>query len=295
MEPAFLLGEDAEGDIEPIEKAAEVVAEERRPVLPDVAELAGERGRSVPGRRAQKLEEVARGVPAVARAGDLDGDGLADVLVGANWSSAGGEDSGVVYVAHGPVRGTVDLDTVSSRLIGEASGDHTGSAIAGGGDVNGDGYDDVIVGSYSAAAHHRAGVAYLVYGPITTDVDLGQADAVLVGEDSGDGAGYAVSIDEDVNGDGISDPLVGAPLNANHGAAYLVLGPVSGTVYLSQADLKLAASGPDDAGYAVSGAGDVDGDGRDDVLIGAPQAGADATSPWAGAVYLITAESIEGC
>src|SRR6185436_10070932 len=127
---------------------------------------------------------------------------------------------------------------------GEDAVDLAGYSVSGAGDVDGDGHDDVLVG---APAHYegglRNGAAYLVLGPVTGTVDLSLADAKLVGEEDDDAAGGSVSGAGDVNGDGPDDLLVGAPgpskLGLYAGAAYLVLGPVTGTVDLSLADAKL--------------------------------------------------------
>jgi hypothetical protein len=107
------------------------------------------------------------------------------------------------------------------------------------------------------------------------------SDAKLVGEERNDQAGISLSGAGDVNGDDHDDLLIGSA-----GGAYLVLGPVSGTRNLSLSDVKFVESGDDtNAGVSVSGAGDVDGDGRGDLLLGAPFDSERAT--WAGAAYLI--------
>src|SRR6185436_11204046 len=114
---------------------------------------------------------------------------------------------------------------------------------------------------------------YLVFGPVTGVVHLSLADAKLVGEGPGDNLGYFESVSDagDVDGDGHPDVLVSAydARGAGYrGVAYLVRGPITGTFDLSLADAKLLG-----AGSSVSGAGDVDADGHDDLLIGAPYGG----------------------
>src|SRR5678815_1044130 len=144
---------------------------------------------------------------------------------------------------------TIDLSTADAKLVGEEAGDLAGW-VAGPGDVNGDGHDDVLVGARGNAeggdseVYGAAGAAYLVLGPVTGTLDLSMADAKLVGEEPGDDAGHCVSGAGDVDGDGHDDLLIGAPLHderggSETGAAYLLLGPVSGELRLSLADAKL--------------------------------------------------------
>jgi hypothetical protein len=224
----------------------------------------------------------------VSGAGDVDGDGFDDLLVGAPQNGTSGSRVGAGYMVLGPVSGDLDLGSADARLIGEDANDNAGSSVSGAGDVNGDGFDDLLVGADDAGGS-GAGVAYLVLGPVSGDIDLGSADARLIGEDDWDHVGDAVSGAGDADGDGFDDLLVGAFANdaggSRAGSAYLVLGPVSGGFDLGSADARLIGEvASDEAGCSVSGAGDVDGDGFDDLLAGAWSNDLGGTD--AGAAYL---------
>jgi uncharacterized repeat protein (TIGR01451 family) len=189
-----------------------------------------------------------------------------------------------------------------ATFVGEAPQDRLGRSAVGVGDVNNDGYGDFVVGSISSdAAGVNAGQNYLFLGRDSNGPDwwghdysvLG-ADASFLGEAAGDEAGRRVAYAGDVNGDGYSDFLIGAALNdhtaRDAGSGYLILGRAAadwGTGYsLSQADASFPGEFRfDQAGRRLNGAGDVNGDGLSDFLIGAPHFERDGFA--VGAAYLI--------
>lgn len=202
----------------------------------------------------------------VSGAGDVNGDGYSDVIVGAHGSDAGGIDAGRAYVYLG---GQAFDPTAAVVLTGAAAGDDFGRSIAGAGDVNGDGYDDVIVGAmFNYAAGFDAGRAYVYFGGARMD---NAANVILSGASSGDVLGLSVSGAGDVNGDGYSDILVGAPGSdaggTDAGKAYVHAYSMTGTMLT---DVRLAGEGGV-FGASVASAGDVNGDGYDDLIVGAPE------------------------
>ena len=222
---------------------------------------------------------------AVADAGDVNGDGRPDLLIGApraNTSSL--SQSGAAYVVFAGSRAS-DLGRVATHgaglaLVGAAASDHAGASVAAAGDVNGDALADVAVGAPDA------GAVYVVFGrkrPGTIRLGrLGAGGYGIVRAAPGDATGFSVASAGDVNGDGRPDLLVGAP-GAPSGAAYVVFGRAApGTVALRRLGhegfrIEGAAAG-DATGASVSGLGDANGDGRRDLLIGAPNANGGAGS-----------------
>ena len=177
----------------------------------------------------------------VSQAGDINGDGYADLLVGANLADGGGDASGEAYVVFGKASGfsatinLTDLDgTNGFRIDGASAGDNAGQAVSGIGDVNGDGYDDFVVGAYKGGT---GGETYIIFGNSTVgstgSLELSTLTTSqgfrLDGAASGDYAGRAVSGAGDLNGDGFDDVLVGAPhadpsSNSNSGQAFVFYG-----------------------------------------------------------------------
>jgi len=247
---------------------------------------------------------------AVAGAGDVNGDGLADVIVGAYGADINGDTSGRSYVVFGkPSKTAVELSAVALgvggfAIDGELEFDQAGAAVAGAGDVNGDGLADVVIGAPLADPNGgESGRAYVVFGKKTTtpvklvDVAAGTGGFAMNGQQNRDYAGFAVDGVGDVNGDGLSDVIVGAyganPEGNASGRSYVVYGK-QGTELVNLAAVANGGdggfavdgeAGEDYSGFAVAGAGDVDGDGFADIIVGA--FGNDAKGASAGRSYVV--------
>jgi len=201
----------------------------------------------------------------VAGAGDLDGDGLEDVVVGAMGLG------GTIYVVHAPLVGDVDLDGQAARFHPGVDED-LGRTVAGGADLDGDGLPDVVAGAPDA--RDQAGAVYVIAGPASTSSPLADSAAVLFGpRGSGWRVGYDVDVGGDADGDGLADLVVGAEDGGTngHGAAIWVPGPVVGDVRIGEVGIVLSGGeAADRAGDAVAWVGDVDQDGLDDFVVGDP-------------------------
>ena len=235
----------------------------------------------------------------VSSAGDVNGDGIDDLIVGAYRGNDGGTNAGEAYVIFGRTTGfgvdvggrqVIDLESLSASdgfiIQGDAASDYAGISVSNAGDVNGDGIDDLIVGAFgSNDGGTDAGEAYVIFGRTTGfGVDIGgrqvidlatlsSSDGLIIqGDAAFDEAGISVSAAGDVNGDGIDDLIVGARDNdvggGNAGAAYVIYGSTS---FGAAGPINGTAEGETLSGTAGSDV--INGLGGDDVLDGG--AGAD--------------------
>ena len=283
---------------------------------------------SLDGRNGFRLDGVAFlnfSGRAVSSAGDVNGDGLADLLIGAYRADANGEESGASYVVFGrnpaqtgPFPPSLNLSSLDGtngfRLNGVAAGDNSGISVSSAGDVNGDGLADLLIGAHRADPNGTySGASYVVFGrntaqtgPFPASLNLADLNGTngfrLAGVAAYDNSGISVSSAGDVNADGFADLLIGAfradPNGASSsGASYVVFGRNTAQTGLFPASLnpssldgtngfRLAGVTADDlSGFAVSNAGDVNGDGLADLLIGAYRADPNGSS--SGASYVV--------
>ncbi|MFC1998374.1 hypothetical protein ACFLVR_01855 [Chloroflexota bacterium] len=244
----------------------------------------------------------------VASAGDVNGDGYDDFLIGAYSTNAGGNnDSGRTYLVLGKALGWangIELEDAIASFDGEAVNDQSGRAISPAGDANNDGYDDFLIGAAnSASAGAGAGKVYLILGRPAANWGFGfsltNADASFNGEAAGDNAGFSLAAGGDINNDGYDDFLIGANNNdegdTNAGKIYVIQGKAAADwgqgFNLANANASFVGENANDnAGSSVSSAGDVNNDGYSDFLIGAYMwdNGADTN---VGQTYLILGEA----
>jgi hypothetical protein len=228
---------------------------------------------------------------ALTDAGDVDGDGVDDLLVGAWGNDTAGLNAGAAYLLLGANAGvgTLDLSASDAIFLGEAVEDYAGFAVAGGGDSDGDGYADLLIGARSSdRGGLDAGATYWLRGPKTGTSSLYAADAILIGEAAQDYAGYSLGAG-DINGDGLTDAIVGAHYNDRGGSAagavFVFTDIRAGVISTADAEASYAGAAARDNLGAALGVGDWDGDGADDLLLAAP--GHDGGGAEAGAAVLI--------
>ncbi|MGE3972838.1 MAG: choice-of-anchor D domain-containing protein, partial [Porticoccaceae bacterium] len=248
----------------------------------------------------------------VSAAGDLNGDGIDDLIVGAYGADPNGVTSGSSYVVFGknsPFAATLALGSLSGadgfRLDGAAAYDRSGRSVGAAGDINGDGFGDLLVGAFGADPNgDYSGSSYVVLGkatPFTATLALSSLNGSngfrLDGVATIDFSGLSVGAAGDINGDGLDDLIVGAPYadpnGSDSGSSYVLFGkdtPFTANLALSSLNgsdgFRLdGVAAFDYAGRSVSAAGDINGDGIDDLIVGA--LGADPNGSTSGSSYVV--------
>jgi hypothetical protein len=198
----------------------------------------------------------------VSSAGDVNGDGLADLIMGAPYGDPNGSNSGASFVVFGKTDGSaVELSAVEAGtggfvINGVSTNDRSGVSVSSAGDVNGDGLADLIVGALNG---DRSGASFVVFGKTDGEalalsaVEAGTGGFVINGVSGNDNSGRSVSSAGDVNGDGLADLIVGAyrddPNGGNSGASFVVFGKTDGSA------VALSAVEAGTGGFVINGVG----------------------------------------
>ena len=234
----------------------------------------------------------------VASAGDVNGDGYGDVIVGAEYYDAPEADEGAAFIFLGSAVGIANGNpaTAHARIESNQNDARMGFSCASAGDVNGDGYGDVIVGAIQySAPEPREGAAFLYLGS-ASGIGNGNPSNAHARFESNQGLaamGIRVASAGDVNGDGFGDVIVSAhlydapPNPTDAGAAFVFLGSPSGIPNGNPtiAHAKLYGDVADGGLGSVASAGDVNGDGYGDVIVGTVTSGVSSPPPGYARVY----------
>nr|MDZ8049732.1 hypothetical protein [Nostoc sp. DedQUE02] len=246
----------------------------------------------------------------VSSAGDINGDGIDDLIIGASGADPNGTDSGQSYVVFGSKRGfdaQLNLSTLNGTngftINGINAGDNLGNSVSSAGDINGDGIDDLIIGA-GGFNTDPSGQSYVVFGSkggFNAQLNLstlnGTNGFLINGITAFDLLNVSVSSAGDINGDGLADLIIGAhfadPNGDASGQSYVVFGSKGNfgasfdlsTLNGTNGFVINGINAVDELGFSVSSAGDVNGDGLDDLIIGA--LGADPNGTDSGQSYVV--------
>lgn len=249
--------------------------------------------------------------------GDVNGDGLSDIIIGAYGTDYNGMNSGSTYVVFGATSGWADTNALSAlngttgfRVDGVAADDFSARSVRSAGDMNNDGFDDILISSAEADPNGMlSGSAYVVFGKAAGWAATNNLSALngttgfrLDGAAATNLASYSLDYAGDINGDGFGDIVIGAYLADpgavnNAGVTYVVFGKAG--AWAATNNLS-ALNGTDgfvlngttagaNSGRVVSHAGDVNGDGFDDIIIGSQ--GTSTNGAYSGAAYVVFGQS----
>ena len=275
----------------------------------------GNVGGTVPGFVISGWQAGEESGTSVSSAGDFNGDGKADLLVSAYFNDTAGTQAGATYVILGKTGNTaVDLTNIKNNsggfvILGENGQDMSGVSVSSGGDINGDGLGDILIGAVIAGtgnANPESGKTYVIFGRNTANatIDLGQIAAgtggfAILSTTAVEQSGHSVSSAGDINGDGLADIILGAPFGsvdggASAGRSFVVYGKSTTTnvnlsdVLNNTGGFAIIGQGAQDlSGYSVGAAGDVNGDGLADLIVGAHGYDAAHSSVLTGRSYII--------
>jgi hypothetical protein len=214
--------------------------------------------------------------------GDVDGDGVPDVLLGARYMY---EYRGAAFLFYGPITsGDLGELDAGATWTGNEVGDGVGIELAANGDLDGDGVDEVVLGAPGWDDPYENGAAWIYYGPVTGDYAIDEADVQVSGADDESYLG-PIAIGGDLDADGRDDLAVGGPHldAASDGNVWVFSGssiPSTGTLDVVKADAKITGEFHDQFGTVLESSGDLDDDGHDDLVVATYYAGGYNGAAW---------------
>jgi hypothetical protein len=227
-------------------------------------------------------------------AGDVNGDGLDDLLIAVPNSSEYRHEAGAIYMFTSPLDSTQTIEEADGIFLGSDIEEHAGDSITQVGDIDGDGNSDMAIGiPHESSMGRHSGAVSIVRGPATGAMDLQDAAYRFVGESAGFFTGSDVASVGDTDGDGIAEVAIGANgatlEGVSVGAVYLVQPAGEGTFnLLAEATAKVVGSHPGELNRMdLQPGGDFNGDGYEDLLVGAPHMQPSGMTEPTGGAYVV--------